>query len=124
MGSSDQLSSWRAECLVRLTGGSNWKRQLFLVPLLSFARFLRVKLRRLDSDFDAPSLPAIRCFRSTIRLLRGRKIDEKIAMIPSASVTKSGCSGDDDLADSFPLKLSVPDERGPIKGATLTRCIP
>ena len=110
--------------MARLTGGLTWKRQLFLVPRLSFARFLRVKLRRLDSDFDAPSLPAIRCFRGAIRLLGGRKIDEKIAMVPSASVTKSGCSGDDDLTDSFPLKASVPNERGPIESATLTRCIP
>ena len=64
-------------------------------------------MRRLDSNSNAPSLSTIRCFRGTIRLLRGGEINEEIAMIPSAWITKGRCPWDDDLTDSLPSKVSV-----------------
>ena len=92
MGSSDQLRTYASgEC------------QLLLVPRLSFVRFSRLsKGCMLDSNLDAPGLPAIRRFRGTVCLFGGREIDEKIAMIPSTWVTKSGCPWDDDLTYRLP----------------------
>ena len=81
---------------------------MLLVPRFSFAGFLRVRnLRELDSDFDAPSIPTIRCFCGTSRLIGACKINEKIPMVPSTSVTKCGFSWDDDFTDSLPASLSV-----------------
>ena len=80
------------------------KCHLFLIPRLSFPSLLRVrKLRWLDSNSDAPSESVIHCFRGTTSLLSGSKIDEKIAMIPSACATKGWCSRDDDLTNSLTL---------------------
>lgn len=84
------------------------ERQSLFFPSLSFIRFSRIrKACQLDSDFNAPSLSAICCFCGLIRLLCSREINEEIAMVPGAGITKSGCSWDDDFTHSFSLKLSV-----------------
>ena len=77
----------------------------------------------LDSNFDAPSLLTIRCCRGTIGLLGGSKIDEKITMVPSAWITKSRCSWNDDLTNSLPPKVLVSAETNPNEKAIRTRCI-
>lgn len=78
------------------------------VPRLSFPCFPRIRRSGgLHTDLDTPSLSTIRCFGSMISLCGGSKIDEEIAMIPSTRITKSGCSWDDDLADSLPSIVLV-----------------
>ena len=82
--------------------------QLLVIPRLSFARFLRIcKICRLDFDSNTPSLSAIGCFCSVIRLLCSSKIYEKIAMIPSSWITEDGSSWNYDLTDSLPENKSV-----------------
>ena len=92
----------------QLVGGLPRKPQLLLVPSLSFARLPRVRtVRKLDPDSDAPSLPAVRCFRGTIRLLGAGEIDEEIAIVPRGPLAESGWSWDDDFTDGLPSKVSA-----------------